>query len=81
MSVESAARTLGLSLLVFNVKPPSAKQLPQELRERDDYLRPAALDHALELAETAVDLDSRLPQARAQLGDVLLYKRQNSSEP
>src|SRR5262249_35122455 len=34
-----------------------------------DYLSPAALDRALELSETAVDLDPRLPQARAQLGD------------
>jgi adenylate cyclase len=33
-----------------------------------DYLSPAALDRALELAETAADLDARLPQARAQLG-------------
>src|SRR5262249_23262814 len=32
-----------------------------------DYLSPAALDRALELAETAVHLDARLPQARAQL--------------
>jgi adenylate cyclase len=44
-----------------------------------DYLSPAALDRALELAETAVHLDDRLPQARAQLGDVLLYKRQHSA--
>jgi adenylate cyclase len=42
-----------------------------------DYLNPAVLDRALELAETAVDLDARLPQARAQLGAVLLYKRQH----
>ena len=33
-----------------------------------DYLSPAALDRALELAEAAVRLDARLPQARAQLG-------------
>src|SRR5262245_20139488 len=39
-----------------------------------DYLSPAALDRALELAETAVHLDARLPQARAQLGHVLLHK-------
>jgi adenylate cyclase len=45
----------------------------------DDYLNPAALDRALELAETAVHLDDRLPQARAQLGDVLLYKRQHGA--
>jgi len=41
-----------------------------------DYLSPAALDRALELAETAVDLDPGLPQARAQLGDALIYKGQ-----
>jgi adenylate cyclase len=40
-----------------------------------DYLSPAALDRALELAETAVHLDARLPQAHAQLGHVLVYKR------
>jgi adenylate cyclase len=33
-----------------------------------------ALDRALELAEAAVHLDPHLPQAHAQLGDVLLYK-------
>jgi adenylate cyclase len=42
-----------------------------------DYLSPAVLDRALELAQTAVHLDARLPQARAQLGHVLLYKRQH----
>jgi adenylate cyclase len=44
-----------------------------------DYLDPATLDRALELAEIAVHLDDRLPQARAQLGDVLLYKRQHEA--
>jgi adenylate cyclase len=44
-----------------------------------DYFNPAALDHALELAETALDLDPRLPQAHAQLGDVLIYKRQHDA--
>jgi len=44
-----------------------------------DYLNPAALDRALELAETAVHLDPRLPQARAQLGHVLLFKRQHDA--
>jgi adenylate cyclase len=39
-----------------------------------DYLNPATVDRALELAEMAVHLDARLPQARAQLGFVLLYK-------
>jgi len=40
-----------------------------------DYRNPAALDRALELAETAVHLDASLPQARAQLGHVLVHKR------
>jgi adenylate cyclase len=44
-----------------------------------DYLSPAALDHALELAQTAVHLDPRLPQARAQLGWVLLFKCQHDA--
>ena len=41
-----------------------------------DYLNPAALDRALELAETAVQLDPRLPMAHAGLGWVLVFKRQ-----
>jgi adenylate cyclase len=44
-----------------------------------DYVSPAALDRALELAETAVRLDARLPQARAQLGQILLYKHQHDA--
>jgi adenylate cyclase len=40
-----------------------------------DYLSSAALDRAVELAGMAVHFDPRLPQARAQLGYVLLYKR------
>jgi adenylate cyclase len=44
-----------------------------------DHLSSAAIDRALELAEKAVDLDPRLPQARAQLGHVLLYKRQHDA--
>jgi adenylate cyclase len=44
-----------------------------------DYLSPAALDRALELAETAVRLDARLPQTRAQLGRVLSFKRQHDA--
>jgi adenylate cyclase len=44
-----------------------------------DYLSPAALDRAFELAETAVLLDPRLPQARAQLGWILLWKRQHDA--
>jgi adenylate cyclase len=39
-----------------------------------DYLSPAALDRAVELAGMAVHADPRLPQARAQLGYVLPYK-------
>src|SRR6185295_8590690 len=42
-----------------------------------DHLSPAALDRSLEWAETAVHLDARLPNARAQLGYVLLFKRQH----
>jgi adenylate cyclase len=44
-----------------------------------DYLSPPALDRALELAQTAVHLDPRLPQARAALGYVLLSKRQHDA--
>jgi tetratricopeptide (TPR) repeat protein len=44
-----------------------------------DYLSPAALDRAFELAQTAVHLDPLLPQARAQLGFVLLYKRRHDA--
>jgi adenylate cyclase len=44
-----------------------------------DYLSPAALNRALELAKAAVDLDPRLPQARAQLGQGLIYKRQHAT--
>jgi adenylate cyclase len=44
-----------------------------------DYLSPAALDRAHELAETAVHLDAGLPQARAQLGHVLLFKRRHDA--
>jgi adenylate cyclase len=44
-----------------------------------DYLSPAALDRALELAETAVHLDPLLPQARAQLGALLIYKSQHDA--
>jgi adenylate cyclase len=44
-----------------------------------DYLSAAALEYALELAETAVHLDVRLPQAHAQLGHVLLFKRQHDA--
>jgi adenylate cyclase len=44
-----------------------------------DYLSPAARDRALELAEMAVRLDPCLPQAHAQLGWVLMLKRQHDA--
>jgi adenylate cyclase len=44
-----------------------------------DYLSSAALDRALELAETAVRLNARLPQGRAQLGAVLHFKGQHDA--
>jgi adenylate cyclase len=44
-----------------------------------DYMSPAALDRAHNLAETAVQLDAHLPQARAQLGWVLLWKRRHDA--
>ena len=45
----------------------------------DDYLSRPALDRALELAQRAVHLDPRLPQARAELGHALLFKRQHDA--
>jgi adenylate cyclase len=42
-----------------------------------DYLSAPTLDRAVELAEAAVRLDPDLPQARAQLGYVLLFKGQH----
>ena len=44
-----------------------------------DYLSPPALDRALELAQMAVHLDPRLPQARTALGNILLSKRQHDA--
>jgi adenylate cyclase len=44
-----------------------------------DYMSPAALERALELAEMAVRLDARLPQARSELGSALLFKRQHDA--
>ena len=41
-----------------------------------DYLMPATLARAYELARRAVQLDPNLPQAHAQLGIVLTWKRQ-----
>jgi adenylate cyclase len=42
-------------------------------------LGPEALDRAFELAETAVRLDARLPQARAELGGALHFKGQHDA--
>jgi adenylate cyclase len=44
-----------------------------------DYHSSGALDRAFELAQSAVHLDPRLPQARAQLGQVLVYKHQHAA--
>jgi adenylate cyclase len=44
-----------------------------------DWANPAALDRALELAETAVHLDPRLPRAHVQLACVLLWKREHDA--
>ena len=44
-------------------------------RADDDFLEPETLEHAYQLADTAVRLDSNLPSARAQLGMVLTFKR------
>ena len=44
-----------------------------------DYLNPAVLDRAVKLAETAVRLDPRLPQAHAQLGNVLFHKHRHDA--
>jgi adenylate cyclase len=44
-----------------------------------DYAKPAALDRALELAETAVQLDPRLPLAHTGLGWALLWKRRHDA--
>jgi adenylate cyclase len=44
-----------------------------------DYANPAVLDRALALAETAVQLDPRLPPAHAALGWALLWKRRHSA--
>jgi adenylate cyclase len=43
----------------------------------DDFLKPATLDRAHDLARTAERLDPNLPQARARLGSVLSWKRQH----
>lgn len=43
----------------------------------DEYLNPAALERADELARTAVQLDATLPQARTFLGAVLIFQRRH----
>jgi adenylate cyclase len=45
----------------------------------DDYLNPSGLERANHLATTAVQLDPNLPQAHAQLGWVLLFKREHEA--
>jgi adenylate cyclase len=50
------------------------------LEPRDsDYLNPSGLDRAYELAQKAVQLDANLPQAHAQLGWVLMFKRRHDA--
>ena len=44
-----------------------------------DYLNPAALDRAYELARRAVQLDPNLPEARAELGRVLVRRREHDA--
>jgi len=43
----------------------------------EEYLDPATLERAYELARTAVQLDANLPQARTMLGSVLMFKRRH----
>jgi adenylate cyclase len=43
----------------------------------EEYLSPATLERAHELARTAVQLDASLPQARTILGAVLLFERRH----
>jgi adenylate cyclase len=44
-----------------------------------DYLNPMVLDHAHQMARKAVQLDPHLPQARSQLGHVLVWMRQHDA--
>jgi adenylate cyclase len=44
-----------------------------------DYLNPAALDRAYQLACKAVQFDPNLPQARAQLGHILVRRREHEA--
>jgi len=41
----------------------------------DEYLNPSALDHAIALAYTAIELDPNLPEAYAELGYTIVRKR------
>jgi len=43
----------------------------------EEYLNPATLQRADELARTAVQLDASLPEARTMLGAVLMFKRRH----
>jgi adenylate cyclase len=43
----------------------------------NDYLNPAALERAYHLAGRAVQLDPNLPQAHAQLGQILVRRREH----
>jgi len=45
----------------------------------DDHLNPVALERAYQFARKAVEFDANLPQAHAQLGFVLLYRRQHDA--
>lgn len=45
----------------------------------DDLVNPEALERAYRSAQRAVQLDPNLPQARAQLGHVLLFKREHDA--
>jgi adenylate cyclase len=80
-----ARRLLGQSLTIDPAYARAAAMLSQtHFRSYGDpsdgvYLSPAPLDRAFELAQTAVHLDPLLPQARAQLGTVLLFKRRHDA--
>jgi adenylate cyclase len=80
-----ARRLLGQSLAIDPAYARAAAMLSQTHfwaygdPSDSDYLSPAALDRALELAQTAVHLDPLLPQARAYLGQVLLFKRRHDA--
>jgi adenylate cyclase len=51
----------------------------RNIRLDDDFLNPAALDRAYQLACKAVQLDPNLPQAHAQLGHVLHRRREHEA--